>query len=80
MKEKQQGKYGVGWILLDCLLFVELFIDIYSGKITVIQIIKFVVFSATVAFFLTALFRKKRKRKPSNTANPGKEQMDEDEN
>ena len=69
--------YGIGWILLDCYLIIQLIFSIRAGRSTVTQIVYLILFSIIGTFMFIALSRGKRRRKPSKITKPNNISGDE---
>lgn len=67
MKPEQLRSYGVGSLLIDCLLFVDAIIDICTGKFTMDDLLTLLSINLLLAIPLIILIKKKmtKRRKPS---------------
>lgn len=65
MGSEKLGKYGIGCVIADCLLVIDLAIDIFSGQLTwhgLLMLIVLSVFMGALMFSLIKRMRKNRKR------------------
>lgn len=63
MDEKRPVKYGIGWIILDCILLLSTLNDIRTGKMTWETLFAIIVLSMILAVILVASIKKYRKKK-----------------
>lgn len=63
MDEKRRRSYGIGWIILDCILLLSTLNDIRTGKMTWETLFAIIVLSVILAVILVASIKKYRKKK-----------------
>ena len=55
-------KYGIGSIIADCILLVEVISDIKTGRLTWFTLLAFLLFSAILSYTFVVLARQKRRK------------------
>lgn len=63
MKSNNSGKYGVGWILLDCILLIDTIVDISTGKLTTANLCMMIIFSLLLTILVVAWIKAAIKRR-----------------
>ena len=58
----KETKYGIGAIIADCFLLVELISDIKTGRITWFTLLAFLLFGAILSYTFVVLARQKRRK------------------
>ena len=58
MKPRSSVKYGIGFVIADCLLIVEAIINIRTGRITGTALLVIVALSVMIGIILFALAKK----------------------
>lgn len=82
MKPNKPIKYGIGYIILDCVLIVEAFIDVRTGRITGVELFAIITLSITLAAVLVALIKnsiRKKKGQSNSTKTRAGESTDNTE-
>ena len=74
MKPEQLRKYGIGSLLIDCLLVGDTVLDIIAGKFTIDDLLALLSINLLLAIPLIILIKKKmtRRRNPSKMRNEEK--------
>lgn len=79
MEPRRPVKYGIGCILVDCILIVEAIVNICTGRMTWVELFTIIVLSIIFAVLLIALIKKNTKKK-KDQFNSTKEQERTTEN
>ena len=58
----KETKYGIGSIIADCFLLVEVIIDIYTGKLTWFNLLAFILLSIILVAIIITLMRRRRRK------------------
>jgi membrane protein implicated in regulation of membrane protease activity len=58
----KETKYGIGSIIADCILLVEVIIDICTGKLTWFNFLVFILLSIILVALISTLMRRRRKK------------------
>ena len=58
----KETKYGIGAIIADCILLVELISDIKTGRLTWFTLLAFLLFGAILSYTFVVLARQKRRK------------------
>lgn len=67
MNPKRPIKYGLGWIILDCILLIDTIHEIRTGRMTWVTLLTIMVVSVTLAILLVASIKRNRKKKREQT-------------
>ena len=59
---QKETKYGIGAIIADCLLLVEVIIDIYTGKLTWFNLLILILLSIILGITIVVLMRRRRRK------------------
>ena len=58
----KETKYGIGAIIADCLLMVEVIVDIYTGELTWFKLLIFILLGTILSATIIALARRRRRK------------------
>ena len=58
----KETKYGIGAIIADCILLVELISDIKAGRMTWFTLLAFLLFATILSYTLVVLARQRRRK------------------
>ena len=58
----KETKYGIGAIIADCILLVELISDIKTGRMTWFTLLAFLLFATILSYTLVVLARQRRRK------------------
>jgi len=67
MNAKRPIRYGIGWIILDCILLIDTINDLRTGRMTWVTLLTIMVVSVTLAILLVALARRCRNKEREQT-------------
>ena len=59
---RKEIKYGIGSIIADCILIVEVIIDIYTGKLTWYNLLILILLSILLGITIVVLMRRRRRK------------------
>ena len=59
---RKEIKYGIGSIIADCILIVEVIIDINTRNVTLFTLLAFILFGAILSYTLVVLARQRRRK------------------
>lgn len=63
MKSGKIGKYGVGYIIVDCVLLIGTIIDISTGKVTASELCMLIILSLLLTIPVVAWIKGKKGRR-----------------
>lgn len=75
MDEKRHRSYGIGWIILECVLLLSTLNDIRTGKMTWETLFTIIVLSVILAIIVVASIKKYRKKKREQSHSTKTEQL-----
>ena len=58
----KETKYGIGSIIADCILLVEVIIDICTGKLTWYNLLILILLSILLGITIVVLMRRRRRK------------------
>lgn len=79
MKTGKPSKYGIGWIIVDCLLLFEVLRDIRAGRLALNEWYTIVLASIILGILLVAVFKKRIKKERAQCRSASKETQTNDD-
>ena len=58
----KETKYGIGAFILDCILLVDMIIDINTRNVTLFTLLAFLLFATILSYTLVVLARQRRRK------------------